>query len=427
MNNWKLKKIDECAEVIGGGTPSTSNVEFWNGDIPWLTPKDLSGYSYRYIKKGERNISEEGLKKSSARLLPEGSVLFTSRAPIGYVAIAKNPVTTNQGFKSLVLKDNNVSEFFYYLLKNNKDYIESFSSGSTFKEISGGALKELKFNIPPPSEQKAIADILGSLDDKIELNRQMNKTLEDMAQAIFKSWFVDFDPVKAKAEGRTIEGLSQEIFDLFPDSFEESELGTIPKGYIIEPLDKIANYLNGLALQKFPPDSETEYLPAIKIAELKNGIKETTGKASTKIKPEYIIDDGDVIFSWSASLVVDIWCEGKGALNQHLFKVTSKDYPKWFYYFWTKYFLEKFTAIAADKATTMGHIKREHLTDAKVLIPCDKLINESNKIFEPLINEIIGLRVQTRTLSKMRDSLLPKLISGEIRVPEAEKFIEDRA
>jgi len=134
-----------------------------------------------------------------------------------------------------------------------------------------------------------------------------------------------------------------------------------------------------------------------------------------------------VIFSWSASLVVDIWCEGKGALNQHLFKVTSKDYPKWFYYFWTKYFLEKFTAIAADKATTMGHIKREHLTDAKVLIPCDKLINESNKIFEPLINEIIGLRVQTRTLSKMRDSLLPKLISGEIRVPEAEKFIEDRA
>ena len=403
MNNWKLKKIDECAEVIGGGTPSTSNVEFWNGDIPWLTPKDLSGYSYRYIKKGERNISEEGLKKSSARLLPEGSVLFTSRAPIGYVAIAKNPVTTNQGFKSLVLKDNNVSEFFYYLLKNNKDYIESFSSGSTFKEISGGALKELKFNIPPPSEQKAIADILGSLDDKIELNRQMNKTLEDMAQAIFKSWFVDFDPVKAKAEGRTIEGLSQEIFDLFPDSFEESELGTIPKGYIIEPLDKIANYLNGLALQKFPPDSETEYLPAIKIAELKNGIKETTGKASTKIKPEYIIDDGDVIFSWSASLVVDIWCEGKGALNQHLFKVTSKDYPKWFYYFWTKYFLEKFTAIAADKATTMGHIKREHLTDAKVLIPCDKLINESNKIFEPLINEIIGLRVQTRTLSKMRD------------------------
>lgn len=206
--DWKKCKLGDVAEVVGGGTPSTKESLYWNGDVPWLTPKDLSGYNERYISHGERNISEEGLDNSSAILLPASSVLLTSRAPIGYVAIAKNPIATNQGFKSLVLKKGQDPLFYYYLLKANVEYIQNMGSGSTFKEVSGGVVKELTFLIPEYDEQKRIAEILGSLDDKIELLQKQNKTLEDMAKALFKSWFVDFDVVRAKAVLATRRNLS---------------------------------------------------------------------------------------------------------------------------------------------------------------------------------------------------------------------------
>lgn len=177
-SNWQKIKLNDVCEVIGGGTPSTKNCDFWNGNIPWLTPKDLSGYNNRYIAKGERNITKEGLQNSSARILPKGSVLLTSRAPIGYVAIAKNDVCTNQGFKSLVLKEGYYSEFFYYLLKNNIEYIVVMGSGSTFAEISGTQVKNLEFTIPPLDIQQKIAEVLGALDDKIELNNKINNNLE---------------------------------------------------------------------------------------------------------------------------------------------------------------------------------------------------------------------------------------------------------
>jgi len=150
------------------------------------------------------------------------------------------------------------------------------------------------------------------LDDKIELNSQTNSTLEAIAQAIFKQWFVDF----------TYPGATGEMVD--------SELGPIPKGWRIKPLDEIADFLNGLALQKFPPENETEYLPVIKIRELRNGVTESSDQASRKLPKDYIIQDGDLLFSWSGSLEVKFWVGGEGALNQHLFKVTSKNFPPWF-------------------------------------------------------------------------------------------------
>lgn len=198
MTKWQRVKLGNIAEVIGGGTPSTQNYDFWNGDISWLTPKDLSGYKERYISKGERNITASGLQNSSARILPKGTVLLTSRAPIGYLAIAKQEVCTNQGFKSIVLKNGYLPEFFYYLLKNNIEYIIGMSSGSTFSEISGTQVKNLEFKVPPLDVQKKIAGVLGALDDKIELNNKINQNLEAQAQALFKSWFIDFEPFGGK-------------------------------------------------------------------------------------------------------------------------------------------------------------------------------------------------------------------------------------
>jgi type I restriction enzyme S subunit len=174
--------------------------------------------------------------------------------------------------------------------------------------------------------------------------------------------------------------------------------------------------MNGLAMQKFPPVPGEASLPVIKIAELKQGNVQNSDLASSGIPSEYRIDDGDVIFSWSGSLYVDIWCGGHGALNQHLFKVTSEIYPKWLFFRWTQHHLESFRGIAADKAVTMGHIKRSHLSAAKCCVPqADNLKNYSPH-FAVLLEKQIELRLEMNTLELIRDSLLPKLLSGEISV-----------
>ncbi len=377
--NWKVLIISEIGEVIGGGTPSTKNDAYYNGKISWITPKDLSNHKEVYISKGSRSISEEGLKNSSAKLMPKGTVLFTSRAPIGYVTIAKNEVCTNQGFKSIICNDGIDNKFIYYWLKQNKDLIESMASGSTFKEVSGGVLKSIKIVLPLLKEQKAISKILFDLDSKIETLQKQNKTLGKIGKILFK----------------------KDILEL--------------KEYNSSSLDQIADYLNGLALQKYPPKGKDD-LYVIKIRELKQGITSITDIANSDLPSEYIIKDGDILFSWSGSLEVAIWCNGKGALNQHLFKVTSDKYPKWFYYYWTLHHLEQFKRIAADKATTMGHIKRRHLTDAKVKIPSSELMKKLDKQFSKIIEkQIIGM-VEIRNLEKIRDLLLPKLMTGKIRV-----------
>lgn len=276
--------------------------------------------------------------------------------------------------------------------------------------------------------QATIAHILGTLDAKIELNRKQNETLEAMARTLFNAWFVDFEPVRAKLEGRwqrgqSLPGLPAQLYDLFPDRLVESELGEIPQGWEMRSLDSIANYLNGLALQKFPPESETEFLPVIKIAQLRAGNTTGADKASTRIKPEYVVVDGDVLFSWSGSLEVEVWNGGRGALNQHLFKVTSNEVPKWFYFFATRHHLSDFRAIAAGKATTMGHIQRKHLTDARIAVAPLESMRKFDAVIAPLFDQLVSNAQQSRSLAQLRDTLLPKLISGELRVPDAERIL----
>ena len=283
--------------------------------------------------------------------------------------------------------------FLFYFLANQRfiDACNSSSSGTRMPRADWNHLSETLWELPSLPEQKSIAEILSALDDKIELNRQTNATLEAIAQAIFKEWFVDFN----------YPGATGEMVD--------SELGPIPKGWKVKPLDEIAEFLNGLALQKYPPENETEYLPVIKIRELRNGVTESSDRASRKLPKEYIVEDGDLLFSWSGSLEVMFWVGGEGALNQHLFKVTSKAYPLWFCYHWILHHLTDFRNIAEEKTTTMGHIKREHLTNALCFVP-DNLGTGEGTL--SLISEkMILLSEETNTLIKLRDSLLPKLLS----------------
>lgn len=268
---------------------------------------------------------------------------------------------------------------YYQLLTQD---INSMDSGSAIPSTSRPDFYALPVLLPPLSAQHVIAEVLGSLDDKIELNRRINATLEAMASALFNTWFVDNSGVK---------------------------------GWKVKSLDQIAGFLNGLALQKYPPEGN-DYLPVIKIAQLRKNNSEVADKASTDIPGSYIVNDGDILFSWSGSLEVIIWCGGKGALNQHLFKVTSEEYPKWFYYRWIKYHLPEFQQIAAGKATTMGHIQRHHLSEAEVIVPEESEMSKMNEIMVPILDKIIANNLESRTLAELRDTLLPRLMCGEIRV-----------
>jgi len=271
-------------------------------------------------------------------------------------------------------------------------FVDGIKGGSAQPGANAKQFASFKFLLPPLPEQKAIASVLTSLDDKIDLLHRQNKTLEAMAETLFRQWFPPTQELRRASVEKADEG------------WEEKSL------------DEIADFLNGLACQKYPPQNEVYKLLVLKIKELRNGFTENSDWASTDIAEEYIIKNGDVIFSWSGSLMVKIWNGEKCILNQHLFKVSSKIYPKWFYYFWTKFHLKKFISIAESKSTTMGHIKREDLSKSMVLVPGEDELKKMDKYFSPLIDKIIFINNQIRTLKKLRDTLLPKLMSGEVRI-----------
>ena len=317
----------------------------------------------------------------------------------GCVYLSKGKCWGSDNAIAAKAKEDNDNEYLYYLLSSlNLNY---HHIGGAQPLMTQDIIGRIEVIVPQTKDdQRRIASILSSLDRKIELNNKINADLEEMAQAIFKNWFVDFEPFK---DGK----------------FVDSELGMIPEGWRVGRLTEIASYMNGLAMQKFPPENNEDSLPVLKIKELGQGFCGIdSDRCSCNIKDECKIHNGDVIFSWSGTLLVDVWCGGDCGLNQHLFKVTSKDYPKWFYYYWTKHHLQEFIHIAKDKAVTMGHIKRGHLEEALVAIPDNNSMDKAHELFEPILSKMISLRLENSRLSLLRDTLLPRLMSGELEVPE---------
>lgn len=379
--------------------------------------------------------------ESAAKLLLAPGDLYVSLKDVtqsadllGAIARVPNFVSLGRLTQDTVKLDLGDSQYprslLYWALRTPqyRAYCRAHATGTTNLGLSREDF--LAYRLPvPTSDALALVATLNAMDDKIELNRKQNETLEAMARALFKAWFVDFEPVRAKMEGRwkrgqSLPGLPAHLYDIFPDRLVESEFGEVPEGWEMCSLDKIASYLNGLALQKFPPESEGQFLPVIKIAQLRAGNTNGADKASLLIKPEYVVVDGDVLFSWSGSLEVEVWNGGRGALNQHLFKVTSDKVPKWFYFFATRHHLEGFRQIAADKATTMGHIQRKHLTDARIAVAPQDGIEKLGSEIAPLFDQLVRNEQQSRSLAQFRDALLPKLISGELRVEDADRIVE---
>lgn len=278
---------------------------------------------------------------------------------------------------------------YYCQSEDYKCWINSFNTGSTRGNINAKTLEKMPIPLIDREIQDGLVSILSSIDDKIKENTAINNNLEQQAKAIFENEFLS--------------------------------LQSLPNGWKQASLIDIADYINGLAMQKYRPSADEIGIPVLKIKELRQGCCDDNSElCSPSIKSNYIIHDGDVIFSWSGSLLVDFWCGGICGLNQHLFKVTSSKYDKWLYYTWTKHHLERFIAVAADKATTMGHIKRDDLAKAEILIPNEADYNRIGTLLQPIYDLIISNRIENNNLADLRDTLLPKLMSGELDVSDIE-------
>jgi len=386
-SEWEYRRLGELVSFSSGGTPSKKRIDYWNGDIPWISAKTLKSEK---ITSSDLFITPSGLS-SGSKIAPKGSILLLTRGsglfndlPIGMV---ESEVAFNQDIKCLNSYGEIENEFVFYWLQSQKKYLMAKVdvTGIGAGKFDLDFLQELQVPFPDKKVREKIIAIATAISDKIEANKKINDNLYAQAKAIFSNYFINID--------------------------------TIPTGWEKGSLLDIASYLNGLAMQKFRPAESETGLPVLKIKELRQGFCDTDSElCSPGIKSEYIIKDGDVVFSWSGSLLVDIWCGGTCGLNQHLFKVTSKVYDKWFYYLWTAHHLDRFIAIAADKATTMGHIKREELAKAEVLIPSDIDYQNIRSIMAPIFDLIISNRIEAHKLAALRDELLPKLMSGELDV-----------
>jgi type I restriction enzyme S subunit len=377
MSNWRKVRLGDVVTLhYGKGLQTAKRL---NGNIPVFSSAGITGFH-------------------NEPLVDSGGIIVGRKGTIGTVFYSPGPFFCIDTAYYILPDKSYDDKYLYYLLKTLK--LDRLNEDSAVPGLNRETAYSQQFSLPPLPVQRVIAATISCFDDKIELNNRINANLEAQAQAIFKSWFVDFEPFQG-------------------GDFVNSELGKIPKGWRAGRLTDIADFLNGSAMQKHRPSKVENGIPVLKIRELRQGICDTNSElCSENVDDLYIVNDGDVVFSWSGSLLVDIWCGGRCGLNQHLFKVTSQEYDKWYYFLWINYHLNDFISIAEDKATTMGHIKREHLEKSLVLIPDDTSYDKISSLMQPIISAIIANKVQTRVLVAIRDTLLPKLMSGEIEVEE---------
>ncbi len=404
--DWEVRKIKEIGEVAGGTTPSTKKKEYWDGEIPWLTPKDLREYEYIYISKGERNITKKAVKECSLKIFPEGTVLLTTRAPIGYVAIAKNQITTNQGFRNIV-PHKIKSEYLYYYLKNITDYLKSLAGGSTFGELTGSTLREVLIPYPSPPEQSRIATVLSWFDDLIENKKRQNEILEKVAMAIFKSWFVDFEPFKDE------------------EFVYNEELGKeIPKEWKVKKLGKLIKIESG----GYAPQGEKYFTngkyPFVRVKHLSNqpcinGCDFINDDAVRDYKLK-LFKEGSIIFQKSGESLsfarVNILPFDCYIVN-HLAIVDSAESKNLgFIYCVLKNLL--FEIIEERTGTALPYMKISDIQKKIILKPPDSILQRFHSLVEPLFQKIILNQKQIMVLRKIRDVLLPQLVFGKLRVEE---------
>lgn len=386
----KYKLSDICDVKVG--FPFKSELFNENGDgIRLVRGMNVSCAGFRWGNQTRWwNYYTKDLEKY---LLKEEDVLIAMDGNVStnFVQVTKDDLPLLLVQRVARLRAKNVPQkIVWYIVKSHEfgAYLDSVKTGTTISHISAKQIGDYEIDLPDYLTQEKISSILSILDDKIRLNNKINNNLMQQAKTIFEAEIVN------RAE--------------------------LPNGWKKSNLASIANYLNGLAMQNYRPNDDDQGLPVLKIKELRQGSCDADSeRCSSYIKSNYIVNDGDVIFSWSGSLLVDFWCGGICGLNQHLFKVTSTQYAPWFFYSWTNYHLAKFAAIASAKATTMGHIKRSDIEAAEVIIPSPADYERIGALIQPLYDLCVALRLENRKLAATRDSLLPRVLSGDIDISEA--------
>ncbi|MDK9864050.1 restriction endonuclease subunit S [Staphylococcus equorum] len=419
FKNMELGQIASITKLAG--------YEFTK-DIQYIDNGEIIAIRALNVKNGKLDLSQTkriskdvSNKLVRSKLFKNEIVLTYTGSKYGEVALVKE----NDKFHlapnvcKITVNDNNITPYYVLLIMQTSDFkmqLKNYGVGSSQPTIPMKNIRKLQVAIPSISYQKEVLRIIEPINKKLELNQEIIANLEELSQTLFKRWFVDFE--FPDENGNPYKSNGGEMVD--------SELGAIPKGWNVKNLDDIANYMNGLAMQKFKPTDNQNSLPVVKIKELKNGsTDENSNRCTSEIPEKALIVDGDIIFSWSATLLVKMWCGGKAGLNQHLFKVSSDKYPKWFYYYWTKRYIDYFIGIANDKATTMGHINRKHLSHAKILIPNDQTLERFSRTFDDLLEKELSVSKESKRLTELRDTLLPKLMSGEIEIPTDIEVNED--
>ena len=429
-DDWAFRSIESrCSKITSGGTPSRAVPSFYvgSGGIPWVKTKELNNW---FIEDTEERISDEAIRSSSAKMLPKSSVLIAMYgATVGELGILATPMACNQACCALIVnQDTDDERFLFYQLLSRKQDIKNQAVGAAQQNISAQFIRSIELPTPPKAEQKAIAYILGTLDEKIELNLKTNETFEAMAKALFKSWFVDFDPVRAKAEGRPT-GLPAEISDLFPDSFEDSELGEIPSGWNMASLGDYVTVKRGGSprpIQEFMTESG---LPWVKISDatsssnrfipLTKGFIKENGLAKT-----VLLKRGSLILSNSATPGIPKFLDLDACIHDGWLyfpeKVYLSDLFLYQFFLWIRPSL-----VLLGNGSVFTNLKTDILKNYRMSIPPPDLIIIFSQISQVLHDKCLLLSQNSSCLSELRDSLLPRLISGEIRISDAEKMLEE--
>ena len=404
MVEWIECKISDIGTVVGGATPSTKKAEnYEGGNIAWITPKDLSTLSGRYIKCGERNITEIGLKSCSTQLLPENTVLFSSRAPIGYVAIAANEVCTNQGFKSVIPNGATDPLFLFYLLKHNKDKIEAMGSGTTFKEVSGNTMKNIMVRVPSDKEvQKNIASMLGTLDDKIEGNERINNNLEQEAVLLFKKWFIEFD--------NTSRNMLETRFGLIP------ELPLVVTDYVAN--GSFASLKANVTLYQEP-----NYAYFIRNTDLKSGTFEVfVDKHSYNFLSKSTLYGREIIISNVGDVGSVFLCpklDKPMTLGNNIIMLRpEQENLRYYLYIWFKWLYGQSLIQGIKGGSAQPKFNKTDFKNLPIFLPPDDLLEQFHQIVKPMFELIDENKAENQALTITRDALLPKLMSSELDVSD---------
>ena len=371
---WQWTRLTQVARLETGHTPSRKHPEYWGGDVPWIGIKDATHNDGRRIDDTLQKTTAEGIENSSARLLPRNTVCLSRTASVGYVVVMGREMATSQDFVNWVCDPEGLDwRFLKWALLAEREALRRWSHGTTHQTIYFPEVKAFHICLPGRSEQTAIADVLGALDHKIE----SNQTLAAAARGV--------------------------LMHSFPATGHEA------------PLDVVASFRNGGALTKL---ANGVGRPILRIKELRVGVSADTPRTDHAQADGHAVGDGELLFSWSGTLLTHRWTGEPSVLNQHIFRVTpAQRFPRWLVEAWIELHLSTFRQIAADKTTTMGHIQRHHLTEAAVLVPDPRALADLRSSFDPIDAMRIGALKEARTLTAIRDALLPKLVSGQIRVP----------